>query len=166
MPVESPLPTESNPPGDIPDSIAFIPYRSAAGGFTIKTPEGWARTAHPGSVVFTDKLNTVEMTWAPAGSAPTVASAKRTEVPALKRVTRAFTLQKINATTLPAGPAVLVTYQSNSDPNPVTGKQYRQDVLRYELYHGGNEVVLTLLSPVGADNVDPWRIVTESLAWR
>jgi hypothetical protein len=166
VPVESPVPTESNPPGDIPDSIAFIPYRSAAGGFTIKTPEGWARTAHADSVVFTDKLNTVDVTWAPATSAPTVASAKRAEVPALKRSTRAFSLQKVSTATLPAGPAVLVTYQANSDPNPVTGKQYRQDVLRYELYHGGDEVVLTLLSPVGADNVDPWRIVTQSLAWR
>jgi len=25
--------------------------------------------------------------------------------------------------------------------------------------------VLTLSGPVGADNVDPWRIVTDSLAW-
>jgi hypothetical protein len=163
---ESPVPVESNPPGDIADSIAFVPYRSTSGGFTIKTPEGWARTTSNGSVLFTDKLNTVHVTWTPAGSTPTVTSAKKVEVPQLKRTTRAFTLKSVTTASLPAGPAVLVTYQANSDPNPVTGKQYRQDVLRYELYHQGKEVVITLLSPVGADNVDPWRIVTESLSWR
>ena len=63
------------------------------------------------------------------------------------------------------GPAVLIEYQANSDPNPVTGKQYRLDVLRYELYKSGSEVAITLLSPVGSDNVDPWRIITESYAW-
>ena len=56
-------------------------------------------------------------------------------------------------------------YLRNSEPNGVTGKQYRHDVLRYELFHRGMQVNLTLLSPVGADNVDPWRIVTESLRW-
>ena len=163
---ESPVPVESNPPGDIPDTIAFVPYRSASGGFSIKTPEGWARTTAHGSVSFTDKLNTVRVTWAPAVSAPTVSSAKGAEVAQLRRSIRAFALKSVTTAQLPAGSAVLVTYQANSDPSPVTGKQYRQDVLRYELYHNGHEVVLTLLSPVGADNVDPWRIVTQSLAWR
>jgi hypothetical protein len=165
VPTESPVPVESNPPGDIPDNIAFVPYRSAAGGFSITTPEGWARTVSKGSVDFTDKLNTVVVTWSPATVAPTVGSAKQVEIPELKRTTRAFTLGSVTPASLPAGPAVLVTYQANSDPSPVTGKQYRQDVQRYELFHRGQEVVITLLSPVGADNVDPWRIVTESLAW-
>jgi len=32
--------------------------------------------------------------------------------------------------------------------------------------HSGTEVVLTLAGPKGADNVDPWRTVTDSLAWK
>jgi hypothetical protein len=28
------------------------------------------------------------------------------------------------------------------------------------------EVILTLSGPVGADNADPWRVVTDSLQWR
>jgi hypothetical protein len=163
---ESPVPVESNPPGDIPDSIAFVPYRSAKGGFTITTPEGWARTQSGDSVLFTDKLNTVVVSWTPATSAPTVTSAKQGEMPTLQRTTRAFALKSISSTSLPAGPAVLIDYQANSDPNRVTGKQYRQDILRYELFHAGKEFVLSLLSPVGADNVDPWRTVTESFSWR
>lgn len=166
VPLESPVPSENSPPGDIPDSIAYVPYRSMQGRFTISTPEGWARTNTSTSVQFTDKLNTVLVSWQPASTAPTVTSAKTTEVPAIAGSTRAFQLETVTSTSLPAGPAVLVTYQANSEPNSVTGKQYRQAVLRYELFHDGKEVVLTLLSPVGADNVDPWRIVTESLKWR
>ncbi len=165
VPSEKPVPTESSPPGDIPDSIAFVPYTSKDGGFKITTPEGWARTAKKGSVIFTDKLNTVELTWGPASAAPTVKTATADEVPVLQSSVRAFTLGSVKNAPLPAGPAVLISYQANSEPNAVTAKQYRQDVLRYELFHNGTQVNLTLLSPVGADNVAPWRIVTESLAW-
>ncbi|MDQ2965051.1 MAG: hypothetical protein M3R57_04325, partial [Chloroflexota bacterium] len=128
-------------------------------------PEGWSRSTAKDSVTFTDKLNTVVVSWQSASAAPTIATAKTTEVPQLSQTTRAFQLKGVSATTLPAGPAVLIGYQANSDPNPVTGKQYRLDVLRYELFMKGSEVAITLLSPVGADNVDPWRIVTESYKW-
>ncbi len=165
VPSEKPVPTEDSPPGDIPDSIAFVPYRSKAGAFSITTPEGWSRTTSRESVTFTDKLNTVEVSWAPARSAPTVKSATADEVPILQQTARAFSLGSVQAASLPAGPAVLIGYQANSEPNRVTGKQYRQDVLRYELFRSGRQVDITLLSPVGADNVDPWRIVTESFTW-
>lgn len=165
VPSEKPVPTEDSPPGDIPDNIAFVPYRSKAGGFSITTPEGWSRTTSKDSVTFTDKLNTVQVSWAPARSAPTVKSATADEVPVLQQTVRAFSLVSVRTAALPAGSAVLISYQANSEPNRVTGKQYRQDVLRYELFHNGTQVDITLLSPVGADNVDPWRIVTESFAW-
>ena len=165
VPTESPVAVESNPPGDIPDNTAYVPYTSSAGGFKISVPEGWARSTTKTSVTFTDKLNTVVVSWQLATAAPTVATAKSTEVPALKAATRAFQLKSVSTASLSAGPTVLIEYQANSDPNPVTGKQYRLDVLRYELYKNGSEVAITLLSPVGADNVDPWRIITESYAW-
>jgi hypothetical protein len=165
VPSEKPVPTEDSPPGDIPDNIAFVPYRSKAGGFSITTPEGWSRTTSKNDVTFTDKLNTVQVSWASAASAPTVKSATADEVPVLQQTVRAFSLVSVKNAALPAGPAVLISYQANSEPNRVTGKQYRQDVLRYELFHAGEQVDVTLLSPVGADNVDPWRIVTESLRW-
>jgi hypothetical protein len=165
VPTESPVPPEDHPPGDIPDNAAFVPYRSAAGGFTISVPEGWARTTSKGSVSFTDKLNTVVVSWRPASTAPTGASARAREIPQLQQSTRAFALVDVSTGSLPAGPFVLVTYQANSDPNPVTGKQYRLDVLRYELFRNGEEAVITLLSPVGADNMDPWNAVTQSFTW-
>ena len=105
------------------------------------------------------------MSWAPATSAPTTASATSTEVPQLKKTERAFKLLGVSSTTFPAGKAVLIHFEENSAPNSVTGKQYRDDVLRYELFNKEQEILLTLTSPVGADNVDPWRIVTQSLKW-
>ena len=163
--VEPPVPVESSPPGDIPDDTQFVPYHSKKDGWTVTVPEGWSRTRTGTTVTFTDKLNTVVVSWQPAAAAPTVASAKAGEVPQLLQSTRAFTLVSVSSGSLPADPFVLVRYRANSDPNPVTGKQYRLDVLRYELFKNGEERVITLLSPVGADNVDPWNAVTQSFKW-
>jgi hypothetical protein len=165
VPKQSPVPAESNPPGDIPDNTAFVPYRSAAGGFQISMPEGWARTLTKGSVSFTDKLNSITASWEPMASPPTTGSAKAVDVPDLKQTELAFRLTSISSTTLHAGSAILIVYEANSKPNSVTGKQYRLVVERFELFHHGTEAVLSLSSPVGADNVDPWRTVSESFRW-
>jgi hypothetical protein len=128
----------------------------------VTVPEGWSRTRAGTTVTFTDKLNTVQVDARPGGPV-TISGEKKTDVPELRNSTRAFKLVRVSKVSLPAGSAVLIAYQANSDPNPVTGKQYRLDVLRYVVFHAGTRTTLTLLSPVGADNVDPWRIVTESL---
>ncbi len=165
LPDQSPVPPESNPPGDIPDNTAFVPFRSAAGGFRISIPEGWARAETHGSVSFTDKLNSITVAWRPTSSAPTTGSAKGVDVTDLQRSVLAFRLKSVASTSLPAGPAVLIVYEANSAPNPVTGKQYRLVVERFELFHHNEEAILSLSSPVGADNVDPWRTVSESFGW-
>jgi hypothetical protein len=162
---QSPVPAESNPPGDIPDNTVFVPYASRAGGFTIKVPEGWARSSSSSAVGWTFALNSIGAVWAAASAAPTVASARSTDVPALRQSELAFALQGIKAVTLPGGAAVLITFQENSQPNPVTGKQYRMAVLRFEFFKGGTEAALTLSAPVGSDNVDPWRTISESFRW-
>ena len=153
---------ESSPPGDIPDNQAYVAYAPPGAGYSVKVPEGWSRSKTGAAVSFTDKLNTVQVDARP-GARVTVAGVKKTDVPDLKKTTRAFKLVSVTTVSLPAGQAVLISYQANSDPNPVTGKQYRLDVLRYVVFHAGTRTTLTLLSPVGADNVDPWRIVTQSL---
>jgi hypothetical protein len=162
---QKPVQPEKNPPGDIPDNQAFVAY-TAAGGFSIKVPEGWARQVGPSSVEFTDKLNTVRVAWSAPSTAPDITSIAVQDIPALTKSEAAFKLNSIKTITLPAGHAVLVDYRVNSAANPVTGKEYRLDVLRYTLFRAGKRIDLTLLSPVGADNVDPWRIVSHSLTWK
>jgi hypothetical protein len=166
IPPESPVPPEDNPPGDIPDDTKFVLFRSASGHFEIRFPEGWSRRTVKDSVSFTDKLNTVTVTWGPSSTKPTVGSVKAHELPELRQTERAFSFESAQQVSLPGGAAVELMFQANSEPNQVTGKQYRLDVLRFDLFKNGVEAHLDLSSPVGADNVDPWRIISESFRWR
>lgn len=164
----NPAPTESNPPGDIPDNQVYVAYRPSGGfmGFTVKVPEGWARTGQGATTVFTDKLNTVRVTTATASAAPAVGSVTNTVVPRLKAQVPKFAAPKVTEVTRHAGRVVRLTYQGDSAKDPVTGKVVRDAFERYAFYRQGHEVDLTLSGPVNADNVDPWRIVSDSFAWR
>ena len=162
---QSPVPAESNPPGDIPDSTVFVPYRSTMGQFTINVPEGWSRRSRGASVTFASNLNSITVAWVHASHAPTVASTKSTVVPKLRASTAAFQLQSVNQVSLQGGGAIETIYQVNSAPNAVTGRQYRLVIERFELFSKGRDAVISLSSAVGSDNVDPWRIVSESFRW-
>jgi hypothetical protein len=157
---------ESNPGGDIPDSQAFVTFTDPAGQFTVTVPEGWAQTTTGTTTLFSDKYNSIALSTVAAGVAPTVESARSAELPKIQSTTTAFSAGKVAITNRHAGTAVLLTYQAHSAPNTVTGKVALEAVERYEFWRGGHEVVLTLSAPVGSDNVDPWRKVTDSFAWR
>jgi hypothetical protein len=156
---------EDNPPGDIPDNQVFVAYSPPSGGFRVKVPEGWARTEDGGAVTFTDKLNRVRMETVAAASAPTLESVRQQEVPAVAASAPRYEAGKVGLVTRKAGTAVLMTYRADAPPDPVTGKVVHDDVERYEFWKGGKTVILTLSGPQGADNVDPWRIVTDSFTW-
>ncbi|MFC9925984.1 hypothetical protein [Streptomyces sp. NPDC127190] len=165
----APAPTESNPPGDIPDNQVYVPYHPAGGtftGFTVKVPEGWARTVRKDTTVFTDKLNTVRITAATASAAPTVGSVTHTVIPQLRSHAAKFAAPKVSEVNRHAGRVVLLTYQADSAKDPVTGKVVRDAFERYAYHRSGHEVDVTLSGPVNADNVDPWRIISDSFAWR
>ncbi|MFF2191817.1 hypothetical protein [Streptomyces sp. NPDC058157] len=165
--VTAPAPAESNPAGDIPDNQAYVTYRSAPGSFTLQVPEGWSRTeAANGDVTFTDKLNRIAVHTGTAAAPATAQSVNASVVPALRGQISHFTAGTTTLITRPAGPAVLSTYQGDGPADPVTGKAVRDAFERYAFFHAGHETVLTLSGPVGADNIDPWRTVTDSLRWR
>jgi hypothetical protein len=156
--------TESPPPGDIPDTTAYVAYDPASGLYQVKVPEGWARTVTGSTASFTDKLNIITLSVVKT-TAPTPATARATEVPKIQSAVRHFTLTGIGTVRRSAGPAVLIRYSAFSQPDPVTGKVYTDAVERYEFYRNGMEAVVTLSAPSGADNVDPWRTVTNSFQW-
>lgn len=157
---------EVNPSGDIPDNQVFVSYSPPGGRFTVSVPEGWSRLAEGDGVVFTDKLNSVRVATGVQPRAPTVESARTTELPALRAGAPGYRPGTVSAVTRPAGPAVLITYEASSAPDPVTGKTRLDAVERYEFWHAGQRVTLTLSGPKGADNVDPWRMITDSLRWQ
>jgi hypothetical protein len=158
--------TESNPPGDIPDQQVFVAYTPPGAHFSVKVPEGWARSTTAQGVTFTDKLNSITLQETPAATAATAASATATVVPQLASQVPAFAPGKVSTLTRSAGQAVLVTYLGDSAPDPVTNKVVRDAFERYSFWHGGHQAVLTLSGPQGADNVDPWKTVTDSLRWQ
>jgi hypothetical protein len=159
----SAVPAEKNPPGDIPDNIAFVRYANATGKYSFTHPEGWAETTRGSTVTFTDKLNGVQVQLGKLMAAPTVASARQQDVPALTSSQAAFELRNVTAVTEPGGSGVRIVYRRNSAPDAVTGRQYRDEVERYELVTAGREVIVELFGPVGSDNVDAYRTMISSL---
>lgn len=164
-PASAPL-TESNPPGDIPDNQAFVPFTDPSGTVSVKVPEGWARmTDTVGGTTFTDKLNSIGVLAKPTSPALSSADVRRKIVPDLKSKVPSFTLGDVQQITRSGLPTVLVTYQGDSAQDPVTGKVVRDAFELYVFSHNGTQVVLTLAGPENADNVDPWRIVSDSITW-
>ena len=156
---------ESNPAGDIPDTQAFVPFTPPGGLFTVSVPEGWARSTDGAATIFTDKANTVRIETAPRADAPNTESVQVDELPAIASSTAGYRPATVTAVQRKAGPVIVITYQGTSAPNPVTGKIGTDAFERYDYWRNGHEVVLTLSGPAGADNVDPWRTITDSLQW-
>ena len=161
----NPAAPENSPPGDIPDNQAYVAYSPPRAGYTVKVPEGWAQTSAGGAVSFTDKLNTVRLEAASVQALPSLATVKRTIVPQIARSETGYQAGKVSTVKRHAGAAVRITYFAQGKPDPVTGKVRVNAVERYLFVHNGREAVLTLSGPKGADNVDPWRIITDSLRW-
>jgi hypothetical protein len=151
-------------PGDIPDNQVFVEAPAADGSYTIEVPEGWARSEQNGIVTFTDKYNSVSVRSHPSAAPPTIDSVT---ADGLADVTTdpTFSITDVAAVTRTAGTGVVATYQIGSAPNTVTGKKALLAVERYFFAHNGIIVELTLAGAKGADNVDPWKIVSDSLRW-
>jgi hypothetical protein len=154
---------EHNPPGDIPDTQVFVAYASSL-GFTIKVPEGWSRKEEAQAVSFADKYNTIIVSLASANTKPTADSVKSAEVPELEKTGRAVKVTKISD--VKSGPAVLISYTANSEPNAVTKKRIRLEHDRYLFYKDGKLAVLDMAAPQGADNVDDWSMMANSFHWK
>jgi hypothetical protein len=162
---EKPVAAEHSPPSDIPDTQAFVTYDSPL-GFTIKTPEGWARVDDSSSVRFSDKYNTIEIAVSPLSAAPTVASAKAAQVPEIESAGRAVKLGKVKEVKVTSGTAILLAYTSNSEPNQVTNKQVRLEHDRYLFYKDGKLASLDMSAPQGTDNVDDWLLMANAFKWK
>jgi hypothetical protein len=151
--------------GDIPDNQVFVPFPAADGSFSVSVPQGWARSADGTATVFTDKFNRVRIEAGSRPSAPDVTTVRDQDVAALQSSVPGFDLVDVQQVQRRAGEAILVTYRGSSAPNPVTGRSVTEAVERYSFWSSGQQVVLTLAGPQGADNVDPWRTITDSFRW-
>src|ERR1700716_2360573 len=146
--------------GDIPDNQVYLTYTGAT--FTIKYPEGWVQTSANDGVRFADKDNAI-MARISQSAAPTIASVRAD----VRAISGASITTDAHTISLPGGAAVLATYRVDGPADPVTSKRPRLTVDHYELGgSGGRKAVMELASPVGADNVDAYRMIAESFRWR
>jgi hypothetical protein len=160
-----PTAPEPNAAGDIPDNTVFVPFMLADGSFSVTVPEGWARTDTSGATTFTDNYNSAQLLVVSAASTPTIQSARDNEVPTIESTSTNFQLDNVTTVTRKGGTAVLITYKADSAPSAVTGKVQSLAIERYEFWQNGKEGIVVLAGPVGADNVDPWRTISDSFAW-
>lgn len=160
--VERAILPEHNPPGDIPDSQVFIGYKGPA--FSLQVPEGWSRTDLANGATFADKFNSLSITATDASAPPSITSVQQNEVGDFTKTGHAVAVSRVDAVTLKSGPAIRIEYQANSEPNGVTGKQIRLDCVRYLFFKSGKLVTLYMAAPAGADNVDQWLLMANSVA--
>jgi hypothetical protein len=150
--------------GDIPDNQVFLTFRDRAAGFSLRYPEGWAQRGSGNAVTFQDKNNVIRVV-VRRGSVPTPA-AVAAEL-ASERAAQPSLSYAPAATVMVAGaPVVKVRYSTVSAPNPVTGKSVQLLVDRYVYAHGGKVATLDLGTARGVDNVDAYRMISESFRWQ
>ena len=153
---------EKNPPGDIPDDQVFVPYTSAAGGYSLKVPEGWARSEKGSDVDFIDKFDGVAVIIVDGAATP---PRIQDVVARLGKAEKGLKVVSTKERRLPAGSALIVKYESESETNPVTNKRVRLEDDAYAFYKDGKIAILILWAPMGADNADQWKLISESFRW-
>jgi hypothetical protein len=163
---EQPVEPEKNPTGAIPSNQAFVTYKSTAGMYSIQAPEGWTRTESGTDVMFVDKLDGLQVSVTKCKEAPTVESMKDNLVPVVEREGHAVKVTEMRSKKMPNGDTACITvFTSNSNPDPVTKKQVRLNNIIYYYYMPGMLAKLQLWAPVGVDNANPWKLISESFAW-
>jgi hypothetical protein len=138
----------------------FLVFRNGSAAYSIKYPEGWAQSGSGRNVVFRDKNNIVRIAIEQGG--PQTAAKIRAELGQQQGVKLRGMPQAI---ALPSGRAFKVSYSTVSAPNAVTGKRVMLVVDRYYVWRDGRRAVIDLGTPVGVDNVDAYRLMSESFRW-
>jgi len=164
---QQPAPAEKIPSGDIPDSQQFVTFISKAGHYRLEVPEGWARTNQLGDVSFVSKLDGLSVHLGLMATTPTVSILTDGPVKKLISGGNAVTIRTIVPVTMHGEQAIRLVYDSNSQPDAVTGKRVRLENNMYFFYEGtgGTLAELRMWAPAGADNVDQWRRISSSFTW-
>ncbi|HKB50441.1 MAG TPA: hypothetical protein VKC63_03320 [Solirubrobacterales bacterium] len=150
--------------GDIPDNQVFLLFHDPKAGYSIRYPEGWARKGSTSQVTFQEKANVIHVSVG-KGAPPTEASAV-SGVENLRKTDSTVHGQAAEKLTIGGKPVVKITYSRLSAPDPVTGKRLKLIIDRYEYGNKGKVAVLDLATPEGVDNVDAYRMISESFEWQ
>jgi hypothetical protein len=160
---EAPSEAESAATGDIPDNQVFLTFVNRPAGYSIRYPEGWARRGAGPDVTFQEKANSIHLV-VTQGSAPTPTSVTG-ELERLKHSDPTIMIGQPERVSIGGAPVIKCTYTRLSAPDPVTGKRLPLTIDRYVYAHSGKVAVLDLATPVGVDNVDAYRMISQSFRW-
>lgn len=141
----------TNPPGDIPDTQAFVTYTSPQ-GYAVIFPEGWSQTQEGSTVTFTSQFNGEQISLQKPSDPAATVRGHFAQV-------RDLNVQHV---TIQGKPVTVVTFTSQSKVDPVTGRSLRLDDAAYFFTTGSRQAVLALWAPHGSDNADQWRKISES----
>ena len=166
-PRPSRTPTEQSPPGDIPDNQAFVRYTPPRRRLLGQGARGLGALDRGRRGHVHRQAQHASGRAGQRRAAPDRAPRPRAvELPKLAQSVQGFkpgTVTHRAART--AGTAIRITYLADApaEPGHRQGVHGRGRALRLLPQRQGG--VLTLSGPKGADNVDPWRIVTDSVRW-
>jgi hypothetical protein len=149
--------------GDIPDNQQFLTFQNSPAGYSIKYPEGWARSGSGTNVTFQDKSNVITIQVS-AGSQPSVASVSQ-ELKQQGASDPCLSPGTPQSATVGPNQAIKVTYTTRGTKSPVTGQRNKVSVDRYVFFKSGKVATVNLSNPVGVDNVDAYRLISESFRW-
>lgn len=150
--------------GDIPDNQVFLTFGNTKSGYSIKYPEGWAQQGDGDHVTFRDKDNVVRIDVTSGGTVSTASVAADLE--RLKQQQPSLTFQTPTEVMLHDTRAVKVVYTTAGAANAVTGKRAKLIIDRYVVPGASKHAVIDLGTPEGVDNVDAYRLMSESFRWR
>jgi hypothetical protein len=106
-------------------------------GYSIKYPEGWTKKGSGRDLRFSDKDNSVHLVLG-SGQPPVKLSHGRAKL----------------------------TLRRQGQPNPVTGQRPQLVIDRYVYGKRGRVATLDLATPKGVDNVDAYRLISNSFKWQ
>jgi hypothetical protein len=162
-PSQSPDPSGTVPVGgDVPDNVVWIKYSGPV--FAIQYPEGWVRniSASGASATFSDKDSQISVTIISSSTQTPTTQSVTSEIAGINGAKVTTPARQVS---LPAGSAIKVSYEVLGPADPVTGKQPRLVIDRYEIASSGRVAILELAAQVGIDNVDAYLAIAKSFKW-
>lgn len=161
---ETPAPADAGAAGAIPDDQPFYSFSTAEGGYDVQAPDGWDMRENGANVEFNKGWSGERVEIRFTADPFTLEAVKAGPVVDLIRAGRAVTVKGVHAVMAKSGAAILLEYESNSEPKD--GKQVRLENQTYYFYRDGTLAALTLWSPVGSGNRKVWAQVADTFVWR
>ena len=159
----SPADATSAATGDIPDNQMFLTFRDSKAGYSISYPEGWTQKGNANDVTFSDKGNTVHVSV--AAGPPATAATVNADLAQLSKTDQTVNSGTPATVSLKNGRAIKVTYTLLGAPDPVTAQRPTLTVDRYVYSRNGKVATVDLGTVKGVDNVDAYRLISNSFSW-